>query len=83
MKIFVRQAQPDDAAGIVAVFNPIIESGLYTTFDTPFTVEAERTYIDSLTERDILHVAVLPEDSRIVGFQGLSLFPSNSQAMNH
>jgi hypothetical protein len=58
MEISIRQARPDDAAGIIAVFNPIIESGLYTTFDTSFTVEAERAYINGLTGRDILHVAI-------------------------
>ena len=44
MDFLVREAQPDDAEAIVAIFNPIIEAGLYTAFDTPFTVEVERNY---------------------------------------
>ena len=79
----IRQARPEDAAGIVAVFNPIIEAGRYTTFDTPFTAEAERHYILSLTERDILHVAVRHPEEVVVGFQGLSTFPSYSRAFVH
>lgn len=79
----IRQARPEDAAGIVAVFNPIIESGRYTTFDTPFTAEAERQYILDLTERDILHVAVRQPAGIVVGFQGLSPFPSYSRAFAH
>jgi L-amino acid N-acyltransferase YncA len=83
MNLHIRQARPEDAEGIVAVFNPIIESGLYTTFDTPFTAEAERQYILNLKERDILHVAVRQPDEVVVGFQGLSPFPSYSRAFAH
>lgn len=83
MKLLIRPVEPDDAAGIVAVFNPIIESGLYSTFDTPFSVEAERAYILSLTDRDIFHVAVRLPDQTVVGFQSLSPLPAYSQALAH
>ena len=39
------QAEPDDAAEIVGIMNPIITAGIYTAFDTPFTPESEREYI--------------------------------------
>jgi len=39
MELTIRDAKPDDAAGIVAVFNPIILAGSFTLFDTPFSVE--------------------------------------------
>jgi L-amino acid N-acyltransferase YncA len=42
MDLLVREVQPADAEAIVAILSPIIEAGLYTAFDTPFTVEAER-----------------------------------------
>lgn len=45
MDFLIREALPDDAEAIVSIFNPIIEAGIYTVFDTPFTVEAERAYI--------------------------------------
>ena len=41
MELIVRAVNPDDAAGIVAIFNPIIESRLFTLFDTPFTADEE------------------------------------------
>jgi hypothetical protein len=49
--------------GIVAVFNPIIEARSFTLFDTPFSIEAERSYIEGLTSRDIFHVAVRAADA--------------------
>ena len=49
MELLIRDAKPDDAAGIVAVFNPIIEARSYTLFDTPFSIEAERSNIAGLT----------------------------------
>src|SRR5262245_7153998 len=83
MEMDIRRATPDDAAGIVAVFNPIIESGRYTTFTTPFSVEPERDYFANLQSRDLLYVAVRRPDLTIVGFQGLSPLPSYSLAFAH
>ena len=83
MKIDVRPVTADDAAGVVAIFNPIIESGLYTAFDRPFTVEAERSYIENMGERDIFHVAIDSETGQIVGFQSASPIPSLSAGMAH
>lgn len=91
MTIVIRPATPDDAAGVVAVFNPIIASGRYTTFVAPFSVEAERAYIAGLGPRDIFHVAVTcPEHSAseqvhgtIVGFQSLSPFSTYTAAFDH
>jgi len=64
----VRPASADDAAGIAAVLNPIIEGGRHSLLDTPFTVEEERAYIDSLPARAFIHAAETA-DGRIVGFQ--------------
>jgi len=51
MELLIREARPSDAGQVVAVINPIIEAGSYTVFDTPFTVEDERRYIESLPNR--------------------------------
>ena len=82
-EILVRKASVDDAEAIVAIFNPIIEAGAYTAFDTPFTVEAEREYILNLPPRGILHVAVCQTDQRVVGFQGLEPFAAYTHAFDH
>ena len=83
MELVVREAKPDDAAGIVSVFNPIIESTSFTLFDAPFTVEAERSYIEGLTPRDIFHVAVRPSDNVVVGFQSMAPFATYTRAFDH
>ena len=83
MELLIRDAMPDDAAGIVSVFNPIIEAHEYTLFDTPFTVEAERSYIAGLSERDIFNVAVRASDNSVVGFQSMAPFATYTHAFDH
>ncbi len=85
LEIFIRDARPDDAAAIVAIFNPIIEAGCYTAFDQPFTVEEERAFIENLAERDIFHVAVRPhpQGGQLLGFQSMTPFPGYARAFAH
>jgi len=83
MDWLIRNARPEDAAGIVSVFNPIIESGSFTLFDAPFTVEAERFFIEGLTPRDIFHVAARTTDDSVVAFQSMSPFASYTHAFDH
>lgn len=78
----IRAAVPTDAAAIIAFWNPIIESGKYTAFDTPLTEEQERSYIENQSERDIFHVAERLEDGVIAGFQSMSPYPGIA-AMAH
>jgi len=79
----IRDVRPDDAAAIVAILNPIIAAGEYTAFDTPFTVEAERSYIENLPERAVFLVAVRMADGRIVGFQSMEPFATYTHAFDH
>lgn len=83
MGLLIRDARPDDAESIVAIFNPIIEAGIYTAFDTPFTAEAEREYLSNLPPRGIFHVAVRRPDQRVVGFQSLEPFAGYTHAFDH
>ena len=83
MELVIRDVNPDDAAGIVSVFNPIIEARSFTLFDVPFTVEAERSYIAGLAPRDIFHVAVRASDDVIVGFQSMAPFATYTHAFDH
>ncbi len=83
MELIVRQAQPDDAEAIVSIFNPIIEAGVYTAFDTPFTVEAEREYILNFSKRGIFHVAERRQDQKVVGFQSMEPFATYTHAFDH
>jgi L-amino acid N-acyltransferase YncA len=65
--IGVRTATPNDAAGVAAVLNGVIEGGRHSLLDTPFSVSEERAYIEALPERSFLHVAEMSGD--IIAFQ--------------
>jgi hypothetical protein len=54
INLTVRSATVDDAQGIIDILNPIIEDGRFTVLDTPFTVEAERAFIQNFPERGII-----------------------------
>jgi hypothetical protein len=45
MELSVRDVEPADAEALVRVLNPIIEARVYTAFDTPLNIEAERDYL--------------------------------------
>lgn len=83
MDWLVREARPEDAEAIVGIFNPIIATGLYTVFDTPFTVEAEREYILNFPPQGIFHVAVRRADQQLVGFQSMEPFATYTHAFAH
>ena len=81
--LIVRQATQEDAEGILGVLNPIIETGLYSAMDTPFTIDQERDYIRQLPARAVLNLAVRQSDQRIVGCQSLDPFASYTHAFDH
>lgn len=83
MDLIIREARPDDAAAVVQILNPIIETGLYTALDEPFTVAAERDFITNMSARSIFHVAERKHDGQLVGFQSLAPFPSYTRAFDH
>ena len=83
MDIIVREAQPDDAAMIVAILNPAIESGWYTVLDRSFTAPEEREFILKFPERGIFHVAQGRRSGRLVGFQNLEPFATFTHAFDH
>jgi L-amino acid N-acyltransferase YncA len=79
----VRPVKPDDAQQIVGILNPIITAGAHTVFDTPFSVQAERDYIQQFPERGVFLAAVDPRTKRIVGFQSMEPFADYTRAFDH
>jgi L-amino acid N-acyltransferase YncA len=79
--VIIRPAVVSDAPGIVAVVNPIIDAGVYTAFDTPFSVDAEQRYIEAFPARGIFHVAVA--GGAVVGFQSMEPFATYTHAFDH
>lgn len=81
MELTIRDIEPTDAEAVCAVINPIIEARLYTVFDAPFTIDAERDYIRAFPPRGVWKVAVL--GTRVVGFQVLEPLASYTRALDH
>ncbi|HJS73252.1 MAG TPA: GNAT family N-acetyltransferase [Vicinamibacteria bacterium] len=82
MELQIREARPEDAAAITEILNPIIEAGTFTALDTPFSVDAERAFLEGFPSRGIFHVAV-DGAGRLVGFQDVSPFADYTRAFDH
>ena len=83
MDLVVRPATPDDAEAIAGILNAIIAARIYTAFDTPFSVEAERAYLLNFPERGVFHVAVRAGDECVVGFQAMEPVATFTHAFDH
>lgn len=83
MDLFIREARPDDAEAIVNILNPIIETGRYTVFDTPLTVEFEREYLENYPQRGVFHVAETQPEQKILGWQSMEPFALYTRAFDH
>ena len=81
MAINVRRATVDDAASIASVLNGVIAEGNLTIFETPFSAEDERRFIESLGPRSALHLA--DDDGDILGVQSIDLFSAVSRSVGH
>lgn len=78
----IRRAAPSDAAGIVGVLEAVIAERIHSAIDRAWTVEQETRYLESLSPREILHVAV-DATAGIVGYQSLDLWSSLFSSMAH
>jgi ribosomal protein S18 acetylase RimI-like enzyme len=66
--VTIRRATPSDAPGIAAVLEVIASERIHSAIDRAWSVEEERSYLESLSPRGAIHVAV-DADDRIVGLQ--------------
>ncbi len=78
----VRTAAPPDAARIVGVLEAVTAERIYSAIDHVWTVDQEARYLERLSPREILHVAV-DASAGIVGFQSLDLWSSVLSSMAH
>lgn len=78
--VTIRRADPDDAAGIVNVLDVIAAERVHSAIDQPWSVEQERRYLESLSAREAVHVA-LDDANLVVGLQILDRWsPLDSMA---
>lgn len=79
--VTIRRAVADDAAAIVSVLATIAAERVHSAIDRAWTVEQERTYLESLSSREVVHVAINGR-SEIVGLQILDQW-SSLESMAH
>lgn len=82
MDLIIREARADDAAAVLGVLNPIIESEA-VAFDAPLTESDERGYIAGFPSRGVFHVALRRGDGLLVGFQSLEPFATYTSLFDH
>jgi ribosomal protein S18 acetylase RimI-like enzyme len=80
--LVIRRASPADAPGIAAVLEIVAAEQIHSAIDRAWGVEEERRYIESLSPREAIHVAV--DDSQgIVGLQVLDRWSPVLGSMAH
>lgn len=79
----VRSVKLEDAKGITEVLNPIIEEGLHTILDRPFSVDAEKQFILDFPKRGVFQVAIHPESLEVAGFQNVEPFAGYTCSFDH
>ena len=78
----IRRALAADADRIAAVLEVIAAERIHSAIDRPWTADEERRYVESLSPREAIHVAV--DDVRgIVGLQTLDLWSRTLSSMAH
>jgi ribosomal protein S18 acetylase RimI-like enzyme len=78
----IRRASPEDAAGIAAVIEVIAAERIHSAIDRAWSVEEERRYLQSLSPREAIYVAV-DDVQGIVGLQVLDLWSPVLGSMAH
>jgi ribosomal protein S18 acetylase RimI-like enzyme len=78
----VRRATPGDAAGIAAVMTVVTSERVHSAIDHAWPVEEERRYLQALSPREAVHVAVDATEN-IVGLQILDRWSSILESMAH
>jgi ribosomal protein S18 acetylase RimI-like enzyme len=78
----VRRAESPDAPGIVNVLEAVAAERIHSAIDRAWTVEQETRYLQSLSPREVVHVAI-DAAAGIVGVQTLDLWSPLLPSMAH
>ena len=81
-EVSIRKASGADAGVLVAILAGIAAEGIYTAIDRPWSPEEQRRYINSLSEREAIHVAET-ERGIVAGYQTLELWAPTIHSMAH
>ena len=78
----IRRALPDDAGPIAAVLEIVAAERIHSAIDRAWTADEERRYLESLSSREAIHVAV-DGVHRIVGLQVIERWSPSLGSMSH
>ena len=78
----VRPATADDAAAIASVLQVIVSERVHSAIDRAWNVEEERAYLESLSSREVVHVAI-DRNVGVVGLQVLDRWSPSLDSMAH
>jgi ribosomal protein S18 acetylase RimI-like enzyme len=81
MAILIRKARSQDAEEISKIWTIICSEKIYTAVNKPFKPEQEEAYIDSLSKREGIFLAI--KEGQIVGFQSLESWAKFTDSFNH
>jgi ribosomal protein S18 acetylase RimI-like enzyme len=80
--VTIRKATEADAFGLVVILEGISAERVHSAIDVAWSLEKERQYLASLSDRELAHVAVTAS-GQIVGFQVLDLWAPTLTSMSH
>ena len=81
MEISIRKATINDAKMISKIWEIICREKVYSAVNKPFTVEQEREYIKSLSNREGVFIAY--NEDQVIGFQTLDEWSKISDSFSH
>jgi L-amino acid N-acyltransferase YncA len=78
----VRRAALEDAEGIAKVLDAVVAERIYSAIDRAWTGTEQRTYLASLSAREVFHVAIAAS-GEVIGYQSLDLYSPILSSMAH
>lgn len=80
----IRPATPADAEAISSILAGIAAEAVHSAIDRPWPAPAQRRYLESLSPREVFHVATASGDAgAVIGYQSLDLWSPVLNTMSH
>ena len=84
MEYSIRMVREEDAASIVELLNPIIQTGTYTILDEQLSVDDQIDFIRGFPKRGVFNVAVCNDSQQVLGIQDVAPISTEwSNAFQH
>jgi RimJ/RimL family protein N-acetyltransferase len=80
--MLIRRATAQDAAGMARVLRTVASERVHSAIDRSWTVEEQQRYLESLSPREAVHVAIA-DSELVIGCQVLDLYSPVLSSMAH